>query len=397
MFKNLGPGVLVAAAFIGPGTITTCILAGVTFGYTLLWAMVLSTAATIVLQEMSARLGVITQNGIAAVIRSEIKSRFFRNAAIGIILTAIVLGSIAYEGGNISGGALGLEAIFGPKGMDYYPGLIGIFAFTLLYRGNYKMLETVFISLVVVMSCSFLITAIITRPNLDQVLAGILFPKVPSDGILTVAALVGTTIVPYNLFLHASLVSERWKVKGDLKWAQRDTFISVALGGTVSLGIIIAAAAIPGKSVQGVLDLAQGLAPLYGNAARYGMGIGLFAAGVTSAITAPLASAYVAANCFGWRGGLKDGRFRSVWIGVLIFGVLFTTFGIEPIEMIKFAQVANGILLPFTAIFLLWAVNRPTIMGKHLNSTLQNILGLFIMVLAVLLGVKSIIKVFSVF
>lgn len=397
MFKKVGPGVLIAAAFIGPGTITACTLAGVEFGYALLWAMALSIIATMILQEMSARLGIITQNGLAEVIRSEIRSPFLRNLIIGIILMAIVVGNAAYEGGNIGGGTLGLEAIFGPKGMDFYPFIIGMFAFTLLYLGNYRTLEKVFVSLVIVMSLSFLITALITKPDFKAILEGIFIPTLPQESILTVVALVGTTVVPYNLFLHASLVSEKWKTKSDLKWARWDTFFSLALGGLVSMAIIIAAAAIPGKSISGVLDLAKGLEPLYGNAARYCMGIGLFAAGVTSAITAPLAAAYVADSCFGWKAGLKDYRFRSVWIIILILGVLFMSFGIKPIEIIKFAQIANGILLPFTAIFLLWAVNRSALMGRHRNKTLQNAVGIIIIVLAVLLGVKSILKVFDIF
>jgi Mn2+/Fe2+ NRAMP family transporter len=397
MFKKVGPGVLIAAAFIGPGTITACTLAGVEFGYALLWAMALSITATMILQEMSARLGIITQNGLAEVIRSEIRSPFLRNLIIGIILMAIVVGNAAYEGGNIGGGTLGLEAIFGPKGMDYYPFIIGMFAFILLYLGNYRTLEKVFVSLVIIMSLSFLITALITKPDFKAILEGVFIPTLPQESILTIVALVGTTVVPYNLFLHASLVSEKWKTKGDLKWAQWDTFFSLVLGGLVSMAIIIAAAAIPGKSISGVLDLAKGLEPLYGNAARYCMGIGLFAAGVTSAITAPLAAAYVADSCFGWKAGLKDYRFRSVWIIILILGVLFMSFGIKPIEIIKFAQIANGILLPFTAIFLLWAVNRSALMGRHRNKTLQNAVGIIIIVLAVLLGAKSILKVFDIF
>lgn len=388
---------MIAAAFIGPGTITACTLAGVEFGYALLWAMVLSISATIILQEMSARLGIITQNGLAEVIRSQIRSPFLRNSIIAIILMAIVVGNAAYEGGNIGGGALGLEAIFGSKGVEYYPFIIGLFLFFLLYFGNYRALEKVFVSLVLIMSFSFLITALITKPDFKAILQGIFIPALPQDSILSVVALVGTTVVPYNLFLHASLVGEKWKTKEDLKWARRDTFFSLVLGGLVSMAIIIGAAAIPEKSVSGVLDLAKGLEPLYGNAARYCMGVGLFAAGITSAITAPLAAAYVADSCFGWKAGMKDYRFRSVWMIILTLGVLFMSFSIKPIEIIKFAQIANGILLPFTAVFLLWAVNRSALMGRYRNKIPQNVLGALIIVLAILLGAKSILKVFDIF
>ena len=112
-FRNIGPGPLVAAAFIGPGTVTVCTLAGVNFGYALLWAMVLSIFATVVLQEMAARLGIVSQKGLSEVIREEIKNPFIKGFSVVLILSAIVVGNAAYEAGNISGGALGLETILG--------------------------------------------------------------------------------------------------------------------------------------------------------------------------------------------------------------------------------------------------------------------------------------------
>ncbi|MGB5555432.1 MAG: Nramp family divalent metal transporter [Flavobacteriaceae bacterium] len=397
MFKKLGPGVLVAAAFIGPGTVTACTLAGVEFGYALLWAMLLSIVATIVLQEMSARLGIITQRGLADIIKEEIRTPAIRNSVITIILGAIVIGNAAYEAGNIGGATLGMEALFGNAYSSYYPIIIGAIAFLLLYLGNYKALEKVFVTLVLIMSVSFLLTAIVTKPNLTAILNGLFIPSLPDGSLLMVIALVGTTVVPYNLFLHASLVSEKWKSKDDLKNARRDTFISITLGGLVSMAIIIAAAAIPGSKVTNVMDLAKGLEPLYGSGAKYFMGIGLFAAGITSAITAPLAAAYVANSCFSWKADLKDVKFRSVWMIILGLGVFFLSFGIKPIEIIKFAQVANGILLPVIAVFLLWVVNRASVMGKFKNTQVQNIFGVLIIVLALVLGGKSILKVLETF
>ncbi len=248
MFKRIGPGVLIAAAFIGPGTVTACTLAGVEFGHALLWAMLLSILATIVLQEMSARLGIITQRGLADVIKEELQTPWVRMLVIGIILCAIVIGNAAYEAGNIGGATLGLEAMFGSEFSSFYPFIIGGLAFFLLYIGNYRTLEKVFVSLVLVMSISFLLTAIITKPDVSKVLEGLFFPKMPDGSLLMVIALVGTTVVPYNLFLHASLISEKWKSKDDLGSVRRDTFISISLGGVVSMAIIIAASAIPGGS-----------------------------------------------------------------------------------------------------------------------------------------------------
>ena len=243
------------------------------------------------------------------------------------------------------------------------------------------------------MSLSFLLTAFITKPDLSEVLKGMLIPSTPSGSLLTIIALVGTTVVPYNLFLHASLVSEKWKSTDDLGAARRDTIVAIALGGMVSMSIIIAASSISGENVLNVMDLAKGLEPLYGDWAKYFMGIGLFAAGVTSAITAPLAAAYVVNSCFGWKASLKNMKFKAVWMIILFLGVFFMSFGIKPIEVIKFAQIANGILLPVIAIFLFWVVNRTAVMGNFKNSRLQNIIGLIIIILAIFLGAKGIFTV----
>ncbi|MDX1327636.1 MAG: Nramp family divalent metal transporter [Arenibacter sp.] len=397
MFRKVGPGMLVAAAFIGPGTVTACTLAGAQFGFLLLWAMILSIVATVVLQEMAARLGVVTQSGLATVIKGQLQVSWIRYTVLGLILGAIVLGNAAYEGGNIGGASLGLEAVFGSGFSTFYPLAVGIVAFVLLYLGNYKFLERTLVLLVVIMSLSFLLTAIITKPDVVQLLKGMFVPTIPEGSLLTILALVGTTVVPYNLFLHASLVSEKWKSKTDLAAARRDTVISVVLGGLVSMAIIITASGIPLKEIVTAMDMAIGLEPLYGEAAKYIMGVGLFAAGLTSAITAPLAAAYVVKNCFGWEAGMKDLRFKMVWMVIIAMGVIFMSFGIRPIEIIKLAQLANGLLLPIIALFLLWMVNLKGVMQGHHNSKFQNILGIVIIGMAIVLGARSILTVLGYF
>jgi len=393
MFKKLGPGVLVAAAFIGPGTVTACTLAGVDFGFNLLWAMLLSIIATFILQEMSARLGIVTQKGLADVIKQELHNPIIRNSVIALIFSAIIIGNASYEAGNIGGAVLGMEALFGINYSSLYPFVLGGVAFVLLFLGSYKALEKVFIFLVLIMSLSFVMTAILTKPNMWELIKGLFLPTVPENGILSIIALVGTTVVPYNLFLHAALVSEKWKSKDDLKLAIRDTLISIMLGGMVSISIIISAAAINSLEVNNVMDMAKALEPLYGSAALYFLGIGMFAAGITSSITAPLAAAYVANSCFGWNASLKDTKFRMIWMIILFLGVFFLSFGIKPIEIIKFAQITNGLLLPIIAVFLLWVVNRIGVMGKYKNTTMQNVFGVLIILLSVLLGAKSILTV----
>lgn len=401
-FKNIGPGTLVAAAFIGPGTVTVCTLAGVNFGFALLWAVVLSIVATIVLQEMAARLGIVSQKGLSEVIRTQISNPLLRTLAVILMLSAIVIGNAAYEAGNISGSVLGLENLFGNQflavgGMklNLFSVLIGVIAFVLLYIGNYKVLEKTLISLVVLMSLSFLITAIMTNPDMSIVFKGLFVPKLSNDNILTVIALIGTTVVPYNLFLHASLVKEKWKHVSDLQYARKDTIIAVILGGIVSMCIIISAAAINASEVNSASDLAKGLEPLFGNYASAFLSIGLFAAGITSAITAPLAASYVASGCLGWSSNMKSKSFRLVWMFILVLGVVFSSIGFKSIEIIKFAQVANGLLLPIIAGFLLWIMNKSSVLGAYKNSILQNVFGFIILAIAVFLGVKSILKVFN--
>jgi len=401
-FKNIGPGPLVAAAFIGPGTVTLCTLAGVNFGYALLWAMGLSVIATIVLQEMSARLGIVSQKGLSEIIRTEIKNPFFRGLAILLILSAIVIGNAAYEAGNISGGVLGLETIAGNPNLgidgisvNLFSIIIGILAFILLYIGNYRILEKALVSLVILMSIAFLITAIITKPSLSEIFKGIFIPRFPDNSILTIIGLIGTTVVPYNLFLHTSLAKEKWHHTSDLKFARKDTIIAVVLGGIVSMCIIISASAIQTQEINNAADLAKGLEPLFGNFAKYFLAIGLFAAGITSAITAPLAAAYVATGCLGWKSNLRSKKFRAVWIFILLLGVLFSSLGIKSIEIIKFAQVANGILLPVIAGFLLWIMNKQALLGNFKNTKLQNVVGFIILAITIFLGLKSIFKVFN--
>ncbi len=396
---NIGPGTLVTAAFIGPGTVTVCILAGVKFGYTLLWAMVLSIIACVVLQEMAARLGVVTQNGLSEVLKSQFDNKLIRWFLIFIILSAIFIGNAAYEAGNISGGVLGLSTIIEPKlipigglSINYFSILIGVIAFVLLYIGNYKILERSLIVLVLVMSAAFIITAISTKPDLSLLFTGFV-PDFSSEKLLTIIGLVGTTVVPYNLFLHASIVSEKWKSPNDLSLARKDTIIAIVLGGLVSMAIIISGAAIQQAEINNAADLAKSLEPVFGSLAKYVLSIGLFSAGITSAITAPLAAAYVVKGCLGWKGTLKSKQFRAVWMFILILGVVFSSLGIKSIEIIQFAQITNGMLLPIIAGFLLWVMNQKKILGAFTNSWKQNIWGIFILFVAIFLGYIGIWKV----
>lgn len=403
LFKNKGPGLLIAAAFIGPGTVTICTIAGAQYHFALLWAMVFSIVATIVLQEMTARLGLIAKTGLAEAVRNQINNPALKWLAMILIMSAILVGNAAYEAGNISGSMMGILALYenvyvtlGNLNINIASIAIGLFSFILLYIGSYKLIEKVLVSLVVIMSLAFLITAVMTQPNIVAVMKGMFIPSFPENSWLIIIALIGTTVVPYNLFLHASLVQEKWQGKEDLPKAQSDVFYSILFGGIISMAIIITAAAIENSGINNAYDLAKGLEPLFGSYAKYFIAIGLFAAGITSAITAPLAAAYVARGCFDWDNSLKSSKFRLVWMTILLLGIVFSSTGIRPIDVIKFAQFANGLLLPIIALFLFWVMNNKSLLGNYKNSPKQNIMTGIIVIITAILGIKGIFKVFGI-
>lgn len=392
--RSIGPAALVTAAFIGPGTITTCTLAGAGYGYSLLWALLFSVIATIVLQEMAARLGIITRKGLGEALKTQFPTGARRVISVILVLSAIGIGNAAYETGNILGGALGLDALFGE--LRLWGPLIGIIAFVFLLVGNYKKLERLLVGLVILMSIVFLATMISLAPNLKEILKGLFVPQLPLGALLTVAGLVGTTVVPYNLFLHAALVQEKWKSKDQLKEARLDIWVSIFLGGLVSISIVITSAAAfygTGQEINNASDLALQLEPVLGRWATGFIGIGLFAAGLTSAITAPLAAAYATCGILGWKKDLKSRRFRSIWMVILLIGIILSAVGLKPVPVILFAQAANGVLLPIIAFYLLWAVNdRKLMKGQH-NHLLLNIIGGIVVLATLFLGLRSILSV----
>ncbi len=398
---RFGPGSLVTAAFIGPGTVTTCSLAGAGFGYALLWGLVFSIIATIVLQEMSARLGIITRSGLGEALRKQFSSPFSKIVTATLVISAIGIGNAAFETGNILGASLGLQSLSerGSFNIAFWAVVTGIVSFMLLIIGSYKLIEKVLISLVILMSLTFLATAIIISPQLSGILKGMFVPSIPKGSIVALVGLIGTTVVPYNLFLHASAVQERWTDQDDLPEARLDISVSVVLGGFISMAIVVTSAAAffgTGNSIINASDLGIQLEPLLGGWAKYCISIGLFAAGVSSAITAPLAAAYATTGILGWGRNLNSLRFRFIWILVLLTGVVFSVIGFNPINAIVFAQVANGILLPVIAIYLLWVMNSRKIMGKNVNTALSNIFGAIVVLIASGLGLRSLLHVFGI-
>jgi len=399
--KRFGPGLLVMAAFIGPGTVTTASKAGAEYGFALMWALLFSVAATLVLQEMAARLGLVTGQGLSQALRNSFSSRVFRVLAIALVVLAIGFGNAAYESGNISGAAMGLAAIT-PLPTNLWALVVGGIAFVLLGTGRYKVVERGLIMLVVVMSIVFLTTMLMVGPDLAGMLRGLTRPSLPDGSTLIVIALIGTTVVPYNLFLHASAVREKWSADVPLEQAlresRRDSVLSIGLGGLITLAIITTAAAafFGGDVAFSAATISQQLEPLLGPAAKYFFAIGLLAAGLTSAVTSPLAAAYAVSGALGWKPDLADARFRIIWVLVLGSGMLAAAVGTRPISAIMFAQAANGFLLPIIAIYLLYVMNSASLLGDYRNRWGSNLVGALVVLVVSALGLFKLLQVFGV-
>ena len=341
---RFGPGLLVTAAFIGPGTLVTASRAGAGYGVTLLWAVLFSVAATGILQDMAARVGLAGRCGLAEAIRDSLANRWLQVGALGLITGTILVGTAAFQTGNLLGAALGLNLLSGLPTAALAISVGGLAAGVLM-TGTYQTIQNTLVGLVGLMSLVFCAVAVLTAPDLGDLITGILIPRIPPGSLLTVLALIGTTFVSYNLFLHASTVLEYWpdadRNDENLRESRRDTVFAVALGGLITAAVIVASA------------------PLLGQGAD-----------------AANAAAYAASGALGWPPDLRSGRFRLLWGLVLATGVVCAvTLGSAPYQVILLAQAGNGIVLPLTLILLLIVVNKTGIMGPHRNSRLANVLG----------------------
>ena len=407
--KNIGPGALVAAAFIGPGTVTSCSKSGADYGYTLLWAMLLSVISVIIMQSMAARVGIVTKMGLGQALREKFTGKTSRTLLSILVIAAVFVGNIAYETGNVSGSVLGVQAAIPAFDNTTWKIIlaliIGIVGFILLFSGSYKYIEKVLTGLVVLMGVLFFVTAIAAKPDWAAVLKGLFGFQVPDGSSwMTIAALMGTTVVPYNIYLHASSAAKKWgeegkdskeEIEDGLANSRLDSILSIGLGGLISMAIIICAGAAKTKfgaefTIASGADMAKSLTPLLGSWATIFFGIGLFAAGVSSTITAPLAAAFASTGILGWTDDLKDKKFRIFWILVLVFGIVATcTLGASPTEIILFAQAANAFLLPITGILLLIAANDKKLMKDYTNAKWFNVLAIIVIALFLFIAVRN--------
>jgi Mn2+/Fe2+ NRAMP family transporter len=419
----IGPAVLVTAAFIGPGTVITASKAGAQYGGSLLWAVVFACVTTIVLQEMAARLGIVSQSGLGDGISKLLSNPAAKTALAILVVAAILIGNAAYQTGNITGATSGVEIIQSSltsatvesntesttsstlTSRRICIAVIGVIAAIVVLIGKYSLLQKLLTGLVIGMSGLFLLAAGLSKPTLTEIGNGLL-PSLPTGSEWLVIGLIGTTVVPYNLFLHASLAAKQWtsvdatpEQRADaIRQSRWDTITSVALGGLVTAAILLSASSafrearnsVDGVALSNVGEVAAQLKPAIGSAAKIMFAIGLFAAGLTSAITAPIAAGYAAAGCFGWPNELSDWRLKATALLVIAIGVVMgIAFGSSPQQTIILAQVANGILLPLLAILLLLAANQSKIMGGLTNGPIQNILAVLVIGIVLLIAARQ--------
>jgi Mn2+/Fe2+ NRAMP family transporter len=206
--------------------------------------------------------------------------------------------------------------------------------------------------------------------------------------------------VPYNLFLHAAAARKKWESAEGVAAARTDTRISIGLGGLISILIIVTAASTlfeAGIKVTSAADMAIAIEPAFGSAARYLIGIGLFAAGLTSAITAPMATAYALTEMLPSRNeATEQARFRAVALTIIAIGAFISMLGLKPVSLILIAQTANGLLLPVIATFLLIVMNRRALLGEHTNGPLANIAGVAVILITFGLGLRGILRAFGI-
>ena len=373
----LGPGIITANVDNDAGGILTYSQAGASYGFSLLWTLIPITIALIVVQEMVARMGVVTGKGLADLIREEYG---FRATFIlmGLLLAANFSNTVAEFAGLASGmSVLGVSRyIVVPLGAALVWGLV--------VRGTYRVVEKVFL-----VACLFYIayplSCFLAHPNWAEALRRTVVPSFHFDYqyLYMLIGVVGTTIAPWMQFYQqASTVEKGIKVK-DLKYSRWDVIVGCTITDAVAFFIIVACAATiyasGHRDIHSGADAALALRPLAGRAAGALFAFGLCNASLFAASILPLATAYYVCEGLGLESGLdkrlpEAPAFYSLYTGLIFLGALTVLFLSEAkqISIILLSQVANGVLLPLVLIYMLRLINRPDLMGAHCNSRFFN-------------------------
>lgn len=372
---------VISAAFIGPGTVTTAANAGSLFGTQLLWALLFSTLATILLQEGVVRLTLVSGKSFGEVIRLKFGQGKGEWVPV-LVFFALWLGCSAYEAGNIVGAAAGISLISElPQWVIVL--IIGGTVFLLLSVNNPVILARILGLIVAVMGIVFCWIAFKIPLDYTLVLKHSLLPSLPVSSALLVIGLIGTTIVPYNLFLASGVTKDQ-----DITEMRWGISIAIFLGGIISMAILLLGTQISGTFSFDAVALA--LSRYLGKTGAYFFAIGLFAAGFSSAITAPMAAGLAGSK-------LLDNSISAkyIWLSVLLIGLAFGLPNIKPIPLIIFAQALNGLLLPMMTTLLYFLLNDSSLMGtRWVNNKLNNILFVLVVAITCWIGLYNVIQAF---
>ena len=370
---------VIAAAFIGPGTVTTAARAGADHGFGLVWAVVVSILACMVLQEASARVSIMTGKPLAVVMGEQL-GRW----VMLIVALAVGIGCLAYEAGNITGATAGITLLTGEHTRVVVIGAISILSGIVLWFGNLSRVSEWLGGMVVIMGICFLIASVVIFDDILQFVRG-LIPTMPDGSTLTVIALIGTTIVPYALFLGSGIAKGRQvpEMRHGIIW-------SVAVGGVITMGILIAGTALEdGFTFQGMAEM---LRVTNGAFFSHAFALGLFAAGFTSAITAPTALGIVVESIWPATSAFW---IRIIKVGVVAVGAAVSLSGIQPIAIIVAAQALNGLLLPLTALTVALVLMKPAVRAMPFGeSTIGSLVLWMSVALSFVLGFTAMYRLF---
>lgn len=372
---------VISAAFIGPGTVTTAVTAGSQFQLQLLWTVLFATIACVVLQEISAR--IIIASGLTFGEALEMKFGSSQGMKMKwLVALPVLLGCAAYEAGNILGGVSGMSLLFAGDGRVYTI-LITLFAALVLWRGGSKWISVVMTVLVGLMGVAFLFLALESEFGFTDVITSSFVAVLPAGSEWIALALVGTTIVPYNIFIGSAIS------KGQTIPLMRiGLTISVLIGGLITAWILIAGTMV--QQFSSFTEVAAALESKIGVLGSLALGIGLFAAGFSSAITSPYAASLIASTVF---GSEKKNVIRAVWMTVLLTGFIFGYSGIKPIPVILTVQALNGFILPLLTYFLILIVNDGKVVPTvNQHAAWYNVVLLAILGVTLLIGLNNVDK-----
>jgi NRAMP (natural resistance-associated macrophage protein)-like metal ion transporter len=394
----IGPGIITASVDNDAGGITTYSLAGARFGYMLLWTLVPITVALIVVQEMCARMGVVTGKGLSDLIRENFGVRI-----TVLLIIVLVLANLGNTMAEFAGVAASLE-IFGVSRYISVP-IAAALVWVLVVKGTYSFVEKIFM-IASTFYVTYVISGILAGPNWGQVIEKSIVPSFsfqPSY-LLMLIGLVGTTIAPWMQFYIQSAIVEKGVRLSDYKFTRLDVIMGCFVTSIVAFFIIMTCAAtmyLQGIPIETAADAARALAPLAGKYASWLFAFGLFNASVFAASILPLATAYTVCEGIGWESGIdkKFGdapQFYVLYTSLIVLGALAILVpGAPLIGIMLLSQVLNGMLLPFVLVFMLLLINNKKLLGEYTNSRLFNVLAwgttVIMSILTVLLVVTSII------